>query len=79
MLWTAADSKDHPHKFVYNRVTGGALLALGHSVEHSFAAGAVDEYRVNLRAGDYCEGAVDQKDGSLAVLAYAPDGSRIRS
>jgi enterochelin esterase-like enzyme len=66
-------------KLVYDRIAEGNLLEPGRSIEHSFAAGAVDEYRVKLRAGDYCEGVVEQKDGSVIVLAYAPDGSRIRS
>src|SRR5258708_28100983 len=66
-------------KLVSNRMPEGSLLDLGKSIEHSFAAGAVDEYRVKLRAGGYCEGAVEQKDGSIIIVAYAPDGSRIRS
>src|SRR5258708_3141215 len=76
MLW--ANDKQR-FKLVYNRMPEGNLLELGHSIEHAFAAGAVDEYRVKLRAGVYCEGAVEQKDGSIIVVAYGPDGSRIRS
>jgi enterochelin esterase family protein len=68
-----------PFKLVYNRMPEGPLLDLGKNIEHSFAAGAVDEYRVKLRAGAYCEGVIEQKEGSIVVVAYAPDGSRIRS
>jgi len=75
MLWSGKQQ----FTLVYNRMTEGNLLEPGRSIEHSFAAGAVDEYRVKLRAGDYCEGAIEQKGGSIIALAYAPDGSRIRS
>jgi len=78
MLWVNPDSGKRQFKLVYQRMAEGNLLEPGRSIEHSFAAGAVDEYRVKLRAGEYCEGAVEQKDGSIIVLAYAPDGSRIR-
>lgn len=74
MLWAGKQR----FKLVYDRVPEGNLLEPGRLIEHSFGAGAVDEYRVKLRAGEYCEGAVEQKDGSIGVVAYAPDGSRIR-
>jgi len=77
MLWT--DPSKPPLTLVYERVPDGPILKTGVPVEHSFGPAQADEYRVELRAGDYCQGKVDQKGGAVTVAAYRPDGSRIRN
>jgi enterochelin esterase-like enzyme len=78
MLWTGSGSSPI-RKLVYERVPEGPLLEPTKTVEHAFGAAAVFEYRVSLQAGQYCQGKVDQKGGSINIAAYYPDGVRIRS
>ena len=74
-----SDSKSAPiRKLVYERAPQGPLLELGTTVEQKFGPAAVYAYRINLQAGQYCEGKVDQKGGSVNMAAYGPDGARIR-
>ena len=77
IAWT--DPAKPPMTLVYEHVAAGPLLHAGAPVEHEFGPAAADEYRVELHAGDYCQGKVDQKGGTINVAAYRPDGSRIRN
>ncbi len=75
-LWT--DGASSPiRKLVYEKAAEGPLLETGKTVEHAFGPAATLEYRVNLRAGEYCHGKVDQKGGTINIAAYGPDGARI--
>jgi enterochelin esterase-like enzyme len=60
-------------------VPEGPLLEAGKTLDHAFGPAAIFEYRVNLQAGEYCQGKVDQKGGSVNIAAYGPDGVRIHS
>jgi enterochelin esterase-like enzyme len=62
---------------VYERAPEGPLLETGKTIEHGFGPAAVFDYRINLRAGEYCQGKVEQKGGSVNIAAYGPDGARI--
>jgi len=64
-------------KLVYERAPEGQLLELGGAVEQTFGPAGVFEYRINLEAGQYCQGKVDQKGGSVNMAVYGPDGARI--
>jgi enterochelin esterase-like enzyme len=76
ILWS--DASSHPiRKLVYERMPEGPALELGKTIEQKFGPGAVFEYRVNLDAGQYCQGKVDQKGGSVNIAVYGPDGARI--
>lgn len=55
------------------------MLEIGKTVEHEFGTAAVFEYRVRLRAGEYCQGKVEQHGGSINMSDYAPDGARIHN
>ena len=78
MLWS--DSNSAPaRRLVYEKSPEGPLLEQGKTIEHSFGPGATFEYRVNLREGEYCQGKVEQKGGSINIGTYSPDGARIRS
>jgi len=78
MLWTNGDSSPI-RKLVYERAPAGPLLETGKNIEHGFGPAAIFEYRVNLRAGEYCQGKVEQKGGTINIAAYGPDGARIHS
>ena len=76
MIW--ADGSGAPlRKLVYQKTAEGPVLEAGKTVEHSFGPGDTFEYRVNLRAGEYCQGKVDQKGGSINLASYGPDGARL--
>jgi len=64
-------------KLVYDSVPG-EKLEIGKPMGHEFSAGDVAEYLVTLREGEYCEGKIEQKGGAVSMLAYNPDGSRVR-
>ena len=65
-LWT--DGASSPiRKLVYEKAAEGPLLETGKTVEHAFGPAATLEYRVNLRAGEYCHGKVDQKGGTIKL------------
>jgi enterochelin esterase-like enzyme len=66
-------------RLVYEKPPEGPLLELGKTMEHTFGPGTTLEYRVNLRAGEYCQGKVEQKGGSINIGTYGPEGARIRS
>jgi enterochelin esterase family protein len=75
-----ADGKSAPlRKLVYEKAVEGPLLEAGKTIEHAFGPAAVFEYRVALRAGEYCQGTVDQKGGSINIGSYGPDGSRLHN
>lgn len=57
----------------------GEKLETGKTIAHELAAGSVVEYLVSLQKGEYCEGKVEQKGGSVGVTAYDPEGARVRS
>jgi enterochelin esterase-like enzyme len=78
MLWANGDSAPI-RKLVYEQTPEGPLLEAGKTADHEFGPAAVFGYRVNLRAGEYCQGNVEQKDGSVNLAAYGPDGAKIRS
>jgi enterochelin esterase-like enzyme len=78
MLWTNSDSSPI-RKLIYEKASEGPLLEAGKTIEHSFGAGAIFQYRVNLKAGEYCQGKIEQKAGSINVAAYGPDDARIHS
>ena len=77
LVWS--DEHSSPiRKLIYGRAPEGPMLEPGKTVEHDFGPAAVSEYRVALKAGEYCEGSVDQKGGSVNSAAYAPGGEKIR-
>ena len=78
MLWSGGNSAP-ARRLVYEKSPDGPLLEQGKTTEHAFGPGATFEYRVNLREGEYCEGTVEQKGGSINIGTYGPDGARIRS
>ncbi|HTS77792.1 MAG TPA: enterochelin esterase [Bryobacteraceae bacterium] len=77
ILWSDANSRPI-RKLVYARTPEGPVLELGKTVEQKFWPAGVFEYRVNLEAGQYCQGKVDQKGGSVNLAVYGPDGARIQ-
>jgi enterochelin esterase-like enzyme len=78
MAWT--DGASSPiRSLVYEKAPQGPVLELGKTLEHAFGSAATFEYRINLNAGQYCQGTVDQKDGGINMAAYGPDGARIRN
>jgi len=78
VLWSDAHSAP-TLKLVYEKAPEGPVLEAGKAMEHAFGPGATYEYRVNLRAGEYCQGSVEQKGGTINVGTYGPDGARLRS
>jgi enterochelin esterase-like enzyme len=77
VLW--ADRNSAPlRKMVYVRPPEAPLLETGKTLDHSFGPGAVFAYSINLHAGDYCQGTVDQKGGTVNMAAYGPDGAKVR-
>ena len=78
MVWTDPQSAAATMKLVYDRAPDGPLLEKGKTVEHAFGIAATNDYRVRLEAGQYCQGKVNQKGGGVNIVAYAPDGERIR-
>jgi len=78
MLWTDPQSSAASMKLVYDPAPEGPLLEIGKPVENTFGLAATDSYRVKLEAGQYCQGKVNQKGGAVNIVAYAPDGERIR-
>jgi enterochelin esterase-like enzyme len=76
MAWSDASSS-LIRKLVYERAPEGSLLETGKTIEQKFGPAGVFSYRVNLQAGQYCEGKVDQKGGSVNMAVYGPDGSRM--
>src|SRR5215469_2930531 len=77
ILWS--DAAGAPiRKLVYHRIPEGPLLEVGRTIDQAFGAAGVFEYRIHLEAGQYCQGKVDQKSGSVNMAAYGPDGGRIR-
>jgi enterochelin esterase-like enzyme len=77
-IWWLDASARPMRKLVYERTPEGPALELGKTVEQKFGPGAVNEYRVDLDAGQYCQGKVDQKGGSVNMAVYGPDGARIQ-
>src|SRR5262249_36935020 len=61
------------------RPPAGPALQLNKPVDHAFAPAAVDRYTVALKPGEYCQGKVDQKGGSVNVAIYGPGDARIRN
>jgi enterochelin esterase-like enzyme len=78
MSWTDPQSSTAALKLIYERAPQGPLLEIGKTVEQSFGPGATHEYRVKLQAGEYCEGKVSQKGGTVNIAAYGPDDAKIR-
>ena len=78
MLWTNGDSSPI-RTLVYEQAPEGPALEVGKTLQHAFGPGATFAYRVNLKAGEYCQGRVEQKGGAINMAAYGPDGARIRS
>jgi enterochelin esterase family protein len=72
--WTNPDLN-----LVYERFPQGVLLKQGSPIEQTFGIATAHEYRIDLKAGDYAVGKVDQKGGTVNMAAYRPDGSRIRT
>src|SRR3984957_15133955 len=78
ILWL--DGSSAPlRKLVYEKAPEGPLIEVGKTLEHAFGTGGVFEYRVHLKSGEYCQGKVDQKDGSINIASYGPDGARLHS
>jgi len=75
-VWTSGEGKPVA-RLVYDPVRG-EKLEIGKAVGHEFAAGSIAEYLVTLHEGEYCEGKVEQKGGSVAMVAYEPDGTKVR-
>jgi enterochelin esterase family protein len=46
-------------------------------LEQNFGPGVVYEYRISLRAGEYCPGRIEPKGGGVNGAFYGPDGSRL--
>jgi enterochelin esterase-like enzyme len=78
MLWLNGSSAPL-RKLVYEKAPEGPLIEVGNTLDHAFGTGAVFEYRVHLKSGEYCQGKVDQKDGSINIASYGPDGARLHS
>lgn len=64
-------------KAVFEKLSEGPLLEAGKSVEQTFGAGAVYEYRIRLKAGEYCAGRIEPKEGGVNGAFYGPDGERL--
>jgi len=64
-------------KAVFDRLGEGPLLEPGRSIEQTFGPGAIYEYRIRLRAGEYCAGRIEPKEGGVNGAFYGPDGARL--
>src|SRR5262245_45064625 len=49
------------------------------SVVHDVTAGTTHSYAIQLSAGDYVAGFVDQRGTVVVASAFLPDGSKIRT
>jgi hypothetical protein len=78
MVWLNGSSAPL-RKLVYEKAPEGPLMAVGKTLDHAFGPAAVFEYRVHLKSGEYCQGKVEQKDGSVNIASYGPDGARLHS
>ena len=54
-------------------------LKPGQPVERPIQTAEVHRYRISLRTGDFVRGTVKQRDVTLTVKAYFPDGSKVRA
>jgi enterochelin esterase-like enzyme len=70
-------SSPRAQKMVFEKLTPGMLLEPGKTIEQTFGPGTVYEYRISLRAGEYCPGKIEPKDGGVNGAFYGPDGSRL--
>ncbi|HLJ50128.1 MAG TPA: enterochelin esterase [Bryobacteraceae bacterium] len=78
MTWTDGGSSP-VRKLVYEEAPPGTVLEVSKTVEHAFGPAETFAYLINLKAGEYCQGTVDQKDGGINIGTYGPDGARIRN
>jgi enterochelin esterase-like enzyme len=53
-------------------------LEINQTAEHDIFPGAAQSYTIELRAGDYVAGSIEQKGLAVFAAVYLPDGSRMR-
>jgi enterochelin esterase-like enzyme len=53
-------------------------LEINHAVERDILPGAAHSYTIDLRAGDYVAGSIEQKGLAVLAAVFRPDGSRMR-
>jgi hypothetical protein len=58
---------------------GQAALELGKSLQAVVAGGQSQEYKLQLRAGEYARVVVEQRNVDVSITCLAPDGSEIFS
>jgi enterochelin esterase-like enzyme len=71
------DGSGPAQKMVFDKLSEGPLIEPGKTIEQSFGPGAVYEYRIRLRAGEYWPGRIEPKDGGVNGAFYGPDGARL--
>jgi enterochelin esterase-like enzyme len=59
--------------------TAQDALLVGQPMEREIAAGVSHSYLIQLNAGDYVAGSLDQRGITVLAVAFLPDGSRLRS
>lgn len=62
---------------VFDKLAASTLVQPGKPVEQTFGPGAVYEYSFQLKAGEYCKGRVEPKDGGVNGAFYGPDGAQL--
>ncbi|MEW6734815.1 MAG: tetratricopeptide repeat protein [Acidobacteriota bacterium] len=53
------------------------ILRVDQKLTQDLQRGQTHNYLINLKAGNYCQGVVEQKGIDVVVLIYAPDGEKI--
>jgi hypothetical protein len=53
-------------------------LEINQAIEREILPGAAHSYTIDLRAGDYVAGSIEQKGLAVLAAVFLPDGSRMR-